>query len=58
LGTWGTSRELARNILGIRQKSHTHTHTKVPLSHPQKGKNWAHHEGMLNLPIICGHFEQ
>jgi hypothetical protein len=45
------------NILGLREKAPPQK-KKLPLPHPQKGKNWAHHKGMLSLPIICGHFEQ
>jgi len=38
LGTWGSSRELARNILGIREKSHTHTHKSPPFPPPKRKK--------------------
>jgi hypothetical protein len=31
---------------------------KLPILHPQKGKNWAHHEGMLSIPIICQDLKQ
>jgi hypothetical protein len=46
LGTWGTSREHDEHIENKEEKQ-----KKTPPTPPPKGRNRAHHEHMLSLPI-------